>query len=317
MSLGRHNRTGAGDEAIHYLVTRQHAFTLVRWVDHYADQLDGRLRILPYEHVCGRLRPATYIFSDIERLLPRATARAARIWDALHCAGANLLNHPVHSLRRYDLMASIDNDFRVFRPGERPQQLRYPVFLRNENDHRGSLTPLLHTPTELDRARRLHPHALLVEYVDTRGADGFYRKYSVTRIGGAIVPRHILFSKHWQVKGPDLVDDAKLAEEMEYVRTNPHEKRLQEIFQCARIEYGRIDYGVKDGRLQIWEINTNPFMGTGADARLPIRRQIHAFVAKLINDALLALTPSESTNQQAGVYAGAWRVPPWRSQVVR
>jgi hypothetical protein len=29
-------------------------------------------------------------------------------------------------------------------------------------------------------------------------------------------------------------------------------------FELARIEFGRIDYSMKDGRIQVWEINTNP-----------------------------------------------------------
>ena len=35
-------------------------------------------------------------------------------------------------------------------------------------------------------------------------------------------------------------------------------KQLREIFDLAQIEYGRIDYGMLDGKVQCWEINTNP-----------------------------------------------------------
>jgi hypothetical protein len=31
-----------------------------------------------------------------------------------------------------------------------------------------------------------------------------------------------------------------------------------DIFARAGLEYGRIDYGLADGRLQVWEINTGP-----------------------------------------------------------
>ncbi len=52
-------------------------------------------------------------------------------------------------------------------------------------------------------------------------------------------------------------------EERDYVFSNPHEARLAEIFQAARIDYGRIDYSLKDGRVQTWEINLNPTIGRG------------------------------------------------------
>jgi D-alanine-D-alanine ligase-like ATP-grasp enzyme len=45
----------------------------------------------------------------------------------------------------------------------------------------------------------------------------------------------------------------------------------------AGIEYGRVDYTVHDGRLQIWEINTNPTIGCSsvsdpASLRQPVHR---------------------------------------------
>jgi hypothetical protein len=35
------------------------------------------------------------------------------------------------------------------------------------------------------------------------------------------------------------------------------------MFDLARIEYGRIDYGMLNGRPQLWEINTNPTIWRG------------------------------------------------------
>jgi hypothetical protein len=57
---------------------------------------------------------------------------------------------------------------------------------------------------------------------------------------------------------------ARMAEEeVDYLVTNPHEAQLREIFELAHVEYGRIDYAMKDGRLQTWEINLNPTIGRG------------------------------------------------------
>ena len=52
-------------------------------------------------------------------------------------------------------------------------------------------------------------------------------------------------------------------EERDYVLGNPHERELAEIFRIAGVEYGRIDYSVKDGALRTWEINLNPTIGRG------------------------------------------------------
>jgi hypothetical protein len=45
---------------------------------------------------------------------------------------------------------------------------------------------------------------LVVEFCDTSGPDGIYRKYSAFRVGSVILPRHLMFSRHWKIKKPDL-----------------------------------------------------------------------------------------------------------------
>jgi hypothetical protein len=44
----------------------------------------------------------------------------------------------------------------------------------------------------------------------------------------------------------------------EYLQAHPHEAELRKIFDLANIEYGRIDYSLLNGKIQVWEINTNP-----------------------------------------------------------
>jgi hypothetical protein len=58
-----------------------------------------------------------------------------------------------------------------------------------------------------------------------------------------------------------------------YVQSNPHEHDLMRAFEIAEIDYGRADYGIVDGQIQIWEINTNPFLPAGkVKAAQPLRR---------------------------------------------
>ncbi len=42
-----------------------------------------------------------------------------------------------------------------------------------------------------------------------------------------------------------------------YFKINPHEPELREIFRLAKIQYGRVDYSILNGTIQVWEINTN------------------------------------------------------------
>jgi hypothetical protein len=47
-------------------------------------------------------------------------------------------------------------------------------------------------------------------------------------------------------------------EEERFVTSNPHAELLREIFRIAHIDFGRVDYGIVNGRIEVFEINTNP-----------------------------------------------------------
>jgi hypothetical protein len=47
---------------------------------------------------------------------------------------------------------------------------------------------------------------------------------------------------------------------LRYIRDNPHADALLRAFEVAKIDYGRADYTVLGGRVQIFEINTNPHL---------------------------------------------------------
>jgi hypothetical protein len=51
-----------------------------------------------------------------------------------------------------------------------------------------------------------------------------------------------------------------VAEELDYIKGNPHQEILRHAFAVAGIDYGRSDYGVVNNRAQIFEINTNPHL---------------------------------------------------------
>ncbi len=264
---------------IFYLSKKHHQYT-IRWrllQDFDVDlptrrELLRRFRLLSYEKAF-RLRslPAgTYIFADLERLSPEETERAAIIWNTLAERGFRLLNDPVRSLRRFELLRHLRehgiNDFDVRRLTD-PRPLRFPVFIRSESDHEGSATPLLRSPAKLDAAiKRLEAEGrnrddkLVVEFRDVADAQGIYHRYGAHIVGLRVFASNLFFGPDWIVKRPNesVTTSARAAAEQLYVDTNPHEAALRRIFHIARIEYGRIDYAVVDERIQVFEINTNP-----------------------------------------------------------
>jgi hypothetical protein len=72
----------------------------------------------------------------------------------------------------------------------------------------------------------------------------------------------MMASTDWSVKRE--INDRALVgqEDLEFVKTNPHAEQVMEAFQIAGLTWGRIDYGVLDGRIQVWEINDNPKLGS-------------------------------------------------------
>jgi len=297
---------------IYYLVMRQHANTLSAFFGFLEKEFAGRIKVLPYEYLMLQrtLKPGTYIFSDIERLTPGQAEMLSAVWEQM--AGmpgsVRMLNHPTRSMHRYELLRTLyehgQNHFNVYRMTEPKMPERFPVFLRAEDDHEGSLTPLLHTPEDLNKAARKISHLhnkIVIEFCDTSDGDGVFRKYSAYIVGERIIPQHIFFGRNWMLKGVSSVADeaSELSEELQYVENNPHEQYLRGIFRLAGINYGRVDYSLFKGKPQIWEINTNPTVMSTAD--LPKRRKIRELFIREIGSALGSVDRVPKTNVQIPV----------------
>ncbi len=271
---------------------------------------DGRfIRGLSYERLFYERRAPLghYLFTDFDRLSSYELESACSLAAALreHAPAARIYNHPAQVLERYALLRQLadqgSNRFAVTRldAGERPE--RYPVFIRLEDGCQGPDTPLIHDALQFEQALKTltaqgkpAKRRIAVEFCAERDRDGYWRKYGAFNLGGRIVPQHILRSSDWNVKRSSLAsDDAFAAEEIAFVRDNPHERELARLFAAARIDYGRIDYGLVAGEIQTYEINTNPtypdFSGGSRDARQKRRELVRARVL----DALRALDAPE------------------------
>jgi hypothetical protein len=278
---------------IHFVVPRDSEFGIQDYLQVHGLALAPRMAVHHYEDLPARssLPAGVYVFSGLDQLLPTGRRFAIGLADQLGAAGVPVLNHPGRTLRRYDLLEELFrrglNRHRAVRAGADLSDLRYPVFLREENHHTGALTPLLATPkmlrAELGRAlvRGLPTDDLLVmEFCETADPSGTYRKYAAFIVGTEVIPRSLAQGRKWALKHSGSVFTRETAdEERSYVEGNPHEAKLRGIFETARVEYGRIDYALRDGEIETWEINLNPTIGRGSRSHTVLSPEVRAYRA--------------------------------------
>lgn len=272
---------------IHFVVPGDQAFAIHDFLADWGGVLAPRFSIRHYEDfVAARsLPPGAYILSSLDQLQPAGRDLVASITDQLGApgSGVRLLNHPRKSLLRLELLSMLHreglNPHRAVRADAELGNLRYPVFVREDYGHNGTLTALLHTPRELAeglgltvaRGYRLKD-LLVVEFCDTADSAGYYRKYAAFVIGSRVIARSLAYSRAWMLKaGATDFSPAMLEEERRYVLGNPHEAEIRRIAALAGVDYGRIDYSIHDGRVVTWEFNLNPTITRrpGQPARLP------------------------------------------------
>ena len=288
---------------IHYLVTEKGSFSIRIYLAEEGKALADRIRVVTYEELprLEALPAGVWVFTECDLLDPPLRDVALLASDRLRGAsGVRIVNDPRNVRWRLDLLrdayAAGLNEFQAVPATHvsfnangtshagvvRAASFRYPVFVRYTDRHIGSLTPLLDSPHSLERAiatlmgdgaRR--SELLVVEFCDTHDGEGIVRKYSAYVIGDRVVPRYLECSRDWMVKwDARIFDRVRADEETRYLQTNPHDAWIREIFHLARIEYGRADYGVRDGRPQLWEINTNSTIGRGPGPVVPQRPDI-------------------------------------------
>lgn len=250
---------------------------------HRGAPIGDRFRTRLYDQFGSRIQVShgAQIFAALDKLTATQRQIVSAIWDA-HAGAAPMaarLNDPRRTLLRFELLQTLHqlgiNRFRAWRATDLDAVNRFPVFVRRESDHKGPRTGLLRTRREVAaalRALRFRGDALrnlmIVEFCDSSGRDGVFRKYSAFKVGTRIVACHAMASRHWIVKSQrNEPDEIKIAEEIEFMETNPHEGALRRVFEVAGIDFGRVDYGVVDGVPQVWEINLNPTLGHASGSR--------------------------------------------------
>ena len=194
-----------------------------------------RLRPLTYDEIirARRLKRATYIFSDLDRLAPSDVELAARLYLQIRELGLKVLNNPARVHTRYTLLRALHragiNDFQVYLASELSDDMRFPVFVRSIRGHGNPASDLLFDRTAVEQAleqltaRGLPLENLMViEFVGEPIRPGIFRKLSVFRMGESLIPYICGHERHWFVKQgtTGIAGEELYEEELQIVRDN-------------------------------------------------------------------------------------------------
>lgn len=248
-----------------------------------------------------------YIFSDFDRLSAWQLELAASVYRQLRDAGCPVLNDPARALSRLDFLRLLHrrkiNSFKAWSPEEAEDVDHFPVFLRTQAAHRGVLTDLLPDRAALGRAlarasaEGIPARDLMIcEYRAEPVREGLFRKLSVYRVGPRTVAAPNVHERRWMAKYGEVgvADQALYDDEHRIVRDNPFGASVLRAFEVAGIDYGRADFGLVNGRPEIYEINSNPSISGPSEHPFPVRVRSMALAKALYLGALESLDEAPS-----------------------
>lgn len=267
------------------------------------------VRVESYEAVLRqpRLPRASYVFADLERLSSFELRIAGSLAVALSAAGLRVLNNPTRVKLRYELLREMArrnlNPFTVYRADDHPQPARFPVFLRTESGHLFPLSPLLHNQAELDAAldmlrRSGQPNhgVLVVECCPSDRFEDRWHKWGAFCVAGEAVLDHIAVDDRWMVKLGrwEQLTPGIVALENRAVLENRFADYVRDVFAIAGIDFGRADFALADGRLVLFEINTNPIIYDLTPDPHALRCETRDFARQKLAAALFRIDSQET-----------------------
>ncbi|HEX2252551.1 MAG TPA: hypothetical protein VHQ65_04725 [Thermoanaerobaculia bacterium] len=156
--------------------------------------------------------------------------------------------------------------------------LPYPLILRRDGVHMGRDVHRVENPGEaralIDgrlrellhpdrRSRPGGPFDLAIEFVDTRGPDGLYRKWRSYVVGDRVIPRMLSISRHWLVNFGNLEEGpAAQAEDRAFVAGGePAADLVRRAARLTGADVVALDYARRpDGSVVFWEANRHFLM---------------------------------------------------------
>jgi glutathione synthase/RimK-type ligase-like ATP-grasp enzyme len=161
-----------------------------------------------------------------------------------------------------ELLASADAPAHLAERG-----FAFPVLLRTPGFHAGAHFERVDAPGDLAAVAAKLPgdELVVIEYADSAGADGNYRKYRAIFIGDRIYPLHLAISTRWKVHyfSADMADraahraeEAAFLGDMASVLGAKAMRSLEGVRARLGLDYGGIDFGIdRQGRAIVFEAN--------------------------------------------------------------
>ncbi len=298
-----------------YVATRAHRAP-PRKITKALDRRGVTLERRGYDWLLGQsvLPAATYVLTDFERLHSWYLEVLGKVHDRLTAAGLTVLNDPRGWLPRPALIRRLRaeglSDFRCWLPahGEMPEV--FPCFLRTIASHRGTESAILRTMAEAEAAlaasrSRGRPLSdlMFVEFaadqVDGAAAppeEGHYQKDAAYMVGDRVVRALTVNETGWMAKRGtrNRGRPEDYARELAEMRDYPLTDTVRRVFDVAGLDFGRVDFGWKGGRMQVFEINTNPSIQFFPEHPSADRRKSESLMRANLADAFAALVPAPS-----------------------
>jgi hypothetical protein len=139
--------------------------------------------------------------------------------------------------------------------------LELPLIVREDCGH-GKGVVRVERPSDLekisfDRMRK----PIAIEWIDTSAADGLFRKCRFVVAGNVGVRRHLIVSRHWEVRAARRVaSEATRQEELDYLQAPASEHELLDrARRLLDLQWAAFDYSFDaQGEPIIWETNSYP-----------------------------------------------------------
>jgi hypothetical protein len=259
-----------GGYVIHIVTSARHAYTHACLAEE-RDTADFRMISYADLFASDPGPTGTYVLTDFDRLTAWDLQKAAEFYRSYRKKGGKVLNDPARVRSRQGFLRLLKrqgiNMFDAYRVEECEFPKRWPVFLRREGNHGIPISGLLRDQAELTKAIRRAVNfgfplttLLIIEYAAEPVRRGLFRKLSVFRVGEQLLGYTCVHDDQWLVKQgkPAIAPLDLYDEEFAFVRDNSFAEAVWPAFRLSAVEYGRMDFGLVDGRPQIYEINTNP-----------------------------------------------------------
>jgi len=171
------------------------------------------------------------------------------------------------------------------------------VLVRPVGTHGGDDFEKIEDPVELASllAQRPDTDRYLIEYIDYRSADTYFRKYRFIFVDEEILPYHLAIAGDWKVHhdGTDMVDHRWMQQEEEAFLHNPgtvfnsdHYRVLREIQRRIGLDYFGIDCGLdRSGNLVVFEVNASMLVH-GQNEQFPYKAPFVHRIKSAFNEML-------------------------------